>query len=288
MAPVNSCLKHTFTAFNILFAIIGGLILLLTFQRHIFTNFNDDENVQVGIYCLYIVGTVTLVISILGAYGAHRGSKVCLSVFLGCMVTGTLVMLIYGIPAAISRPRVEGIFENFMRSALPLDKAPEDLRNEVETIQTKMHCCGLFSYTDWGNNIPESCTCNPSEDKCLSISYSVSVVPQTLYLYTPGFKCRLITFLFVLLFQDLSFMERFVYSETCFHFLSDKFQLIIDIIIGIFFTLASLALLGTILSSIIIHQMRQTTRPTVVLKIPTTFISPPKYQKFEDEPPAYC
>ncbi|XP_026218236.1 tetraspanin-8-like [Anabas testudineus] len=259
MAPVNSCLKHTFTAFNILFAIIGGLILLLTFQRHIFTNFNDDENVQVGIYCLYIVGTVTLVISILGAYGAHRGSKVCLSVFLGCMVTGTLVMLIYGIPAAISRPRVEGIFENFMRSALPLDKAPEDLRNEVETIQTKMHCCGLFSYTDWGNNIPESCTCNPSEDKCLSISYS-----------------------------DLSFMERFVYSETCFHFLSDKFQLIIDIIIGIFFTLASLALLGTILSSIIIHQMRQTTRPTVVLKIPTTFISPPKYQKFEDEPPAYC
>lgn len=32
-----------------------------------------------GIYVLYVVGTVTMVIASLGAYGAHKENKLCLS-----------------------------------------------------------------------------------------------------------------------------------------------------------------------------------------------------------------
>lgn len=38
------------------------------------------EGRTTGLLVLYIVGSVTMVIAILGAYGAHKESKVCLIV----------------------------------------------------------------------------------------------------------------------------------------------------------------------------------------------------------------
>lgn len=41
-----------------------------------------------------------------------------------------------------------------------------------------MQCCGLFNYTDWRGNYPESCVCRPEEhlepDVCRSVGYLVS------------------------------------------------------------------------------------------------------------------
>lgn len=263
MAQVNTCLKRIFTIFNIFFAIVGGVILGLALISQVLTNVKGGESLEgrtAGLIILYVVGAVTMVIAILGAYGAHKENKVCLIVFLVCMVMGSLLMLRAGIPAAFARPQLEGVLEHRFRQLLPLDSATEDVKNMADGLQTQLHCCGLFSYEDWGQNIPDSCMCNEEEvmeGKCQSIGY-----------------------------RHLLLSGKSVYTKTCFPILLYYVLLVVDIMIGVVFTLAVLALLGMGLSSIMIHQLRYPDRPTV-LTVPTIFSTPPpKYQELHN-PPQY-
>jgi len=41
----------------------------------------------------------------------------------------------------------------------------------------QLHCCGLFSYMDWEDNIPDTCLCDQGEEMegmCQSVSYQVT------------------------------------------------------------------------------------------------------------------
>ncbi|KAM3587712.1 uncharacterized protein V6R79_012532 [Siganus canaliculatus] len=264
MAQINTCLKRTFTIFNILFAIIGGLIICLALLTQIIQSRNGGSGLEgafASILMLYIVGAITMVIAILGAYGAHKENKGCLIAFLVCMVLGTLVMLRGGITTAIGRPMLEDVIEDRFRKLLPLDKADESVRNVANNIQTQLECCGLFSYEDWENNIPSSCMCGPEQEmegKCQTVDY-----------------------------RNLMLRSMSVYTQTCFPIIMHYFLLFADIIIVIFFSLGALALLGMVLSSIMIHSLRYPNRPTILLSVPTVFSSaPPKYQELHN-PPSY-
>ncbi|XP_072233731.1 tetraspanin-8-like [Leuresthes tenuis] len=264
MAQVNCCLKRIFTVFNIFFAIVGGVIIGLTLLSQIVTNAEGGGNLEgrtTGLIGLYIVGAATMMIAILGAYGAHKESKVSLIVFLVCMVIGSLLMLRVGVPAAIARPELEGVLEEKFRQFLPLDKASEEAQDMANSLQLHLHCCGLFSYTDWEDSIPDTCTCTPIvEDDCKAIHLT------ELYRYR----------------------TKSIYSKPCFPIIMRYVHMVADILLGVVFFLAALALLGMILSSIMIHQMRHPNRAVVLLNIPTIFSSPPpKYQELNNPPPPY-
>lgn len=263
MAKVNPCLKRTFTIFNILFAIIGAFIIGMALLSQVLTSVNGGDDLEgrtASLIVLYAVGSITMVIAILGAYGAHKENKVALIVFLVCMVVGSLLMLRTGVPAAAARPRIGGLLEDKFHQLLPLDQASEDVKDMADALQTQLHCCGLFSYEDWEQNIPDSCLCNQEEQmegKCQTVRYRS-------------------------LMQTKS-----VYTKTCFPIVMYYVLMVVDVMIGVVFTLAALALLGMILSSIMIHQMRFPDTPTVLMTVPAIFTSaPPKYQELQN-PPAY-
>nr|XP_020469171.1 tetraspanin-8-like [Monopterus albus] len=261
MAQVNTCLKRIFTIFNLFFAIVGGVIILLALLSQFFTSANGGENLEgrtSGLIVLYVAGIVTLVISILGAYGAHKESRVCLIVFLVCMVIGCLLMLRVGVPIAFARPELKGWMEEKLRSVLPLDKASDNVKNTADGLQAGLHCCGLFSYQDWEDNIPDSrlCSSQEEEEMCQAVGYRMLL------------------------------RETRVYSRPCFPIIMHYILLVVDVMLGIFFTMAALALLGMILSSIMIHQMNSGSRPTMMLTVPTIFSTPPpKYQELHNPPP---
>ncbi|XP_049423360.1 tetraspanin-8-like [Epinephelus fuscoguttatus] len=262
MAQVNGCLSCIFTIFNILFAIIGGLIIVVALIFQILTNDHVEQQLESwtpGFIGLYVVGAITMMIAILGACGAHRESKVSLIVFLVCTVIGTLLMLRVGIRTAAIRPELVRIMETDAHNRLPLDQASEEVKALVEHQQKELHCCGLFSYKDWEDNIPDSCLCNQEEQmegKCEAVRYRVTL------------------------------QRDYVYSQSCFPIIRGLVLRAIDITIGVNLTLAILGLLGMILSSIIIHQMRRPNRPTVLLSVPGIFTPPPKYQELHN-PLAY-
>ncbi|XP_035530691.1 tetraspanin-8-like [Morone saxatilis] len=265
MPQINTCLKRTFTIFNLFFAIIGGAIIVLALLCQSLTNINGGnmEGRTTSLLILYVVGGITMVIAILGAYGAHKESKVCLIVFLVCMVIGSLLMLRAGIPSAIVRPQLEGILEQKFRQFVPLDKASDEVKNIADALQTGMHCCGLFSYTDWEDEIPSSCLCNEEEEMeglCKAADYT-----------------RLLQFR----------SQKLVYAKPCFPMLMHYVLLMADIVLGVIFTLAILAVLGMMLSSIMIHQMRYPERPTLLMHVPAIFTTPPpKYEELHN-PPQY-
>lgn len=263
MAQVNPCLKLVFTIFNVFFAIVGGVIIALALLSQVLTNVEGRENLEgrtTGLIVLYAVGAITMMIAMLGAYGAHKESKVPLIVFLVCMVLGSLLMLRMGIPTAVARPQVEGILEEKFREFVPLDGKPDNVKAMVEALQSSMHCCGLFRYEDWRRDIPDSCQCDPvtEEGECQTVGYRM-------------------------LMQE----QRSIYSKPCFPVLLHYVLLFTDILLGVVFTLAILAIFGMILSSIMIHQLRYPNRPTVLLSVPAVFApAPPKYQELHN-PPAY-
>ncbi|CAJ1054296.1 tetraspanin-8-like [Xyrichtys novacula] len=180
MAKVNGCLKCIFTGFNIFFAIVGGAIIGLALLSQVYTNTSGSEmeGRTTSLLSLYILGTVTMIVAILGAYGANKENKVCLIVFLVCMIVGALAMLRAGFVATAARPLVEPQLEEKFRQLLPLNEAPEEAKAMADGLQTMAHCCGLFSYNDWGNDIPDSCMCDEEEQEeglCQSVGYRVSV-----------------------------------------------------------------------------------------------------------------
>ncbi|CAJ1054298.1 tetraspanin-8-like [Xyrichtys novacula] len=264
MAKVNGCLKCIFTGFNIFFAIVGGAIIGLALLSQVYTNTSGSEmeGRTTSLLSLYILGTVTMIVAILGAYGANKENKVCLIVFLVCMIVGALAMLRAGFVATAARPLVEPQLEEKFRQLLPLNEAPEEAKAMADGLQTMAHCCGLFSYNDWGNDIPDSCMCDEEEQEeglCQSVGYRITMTPK-----------------------------KSIYSQTCFPIIMYYVMLLLDVVMGVAFTLASLAILGMILSSIIIHQLRHPDRPTVLLSVPAVFTpSTPKYQELQYPPPKY-
>ncbi|XP_054480486.1 tetraspanin-8-like [Anoplopoma fimbria] len=263
MAQVNTCLKLIFTVFNVFFAIVGGIIIALALLSQVITKVDggpDLEGRTVGLIVLYTIGAITMVIAILGAYGAHRENRVCLIVFLVCMVIGSLMMLRAGLPAVAAHSRLENVLEQKFRMFLPLDKASDEVKNMADGLQAQLHCCGLFSYTDWEDEIPDSCVCSPEEEE-------------------EAGKCQLVGY------TGLMRQKGSVYSKTCFPIIVYYVRLFSNILIAVVFTLAALALIGMALSSAIIHQMRYPTHPTVLMSVPTIFtMPPPKYQELHNSP----
>ncbi|XP_030006794.1 tetraspanin-8-like [Sphaeramia orbicularis] len=267
MGRINTCLKRIFTIFNILFVIIGIVIIVLAGVVQLYTRDKSDmEHRTQGLIGLYTVGILTTVIALLGAYGAHKESKSSLVSFLVCMVIGGLMMFRAGIYLALARPGGESGLELMLRQLVPLDNQPDKLKDMVETLQYSEHCCGLFGDDDW-KTIPLSCHCQMEEEfgRCKSvIRYKQS---YSSYFHQPSPE------------------QHFVYSKPCFPVIRYFYQLVTDIEIAIVFTLASLALLGTGLSSFMIHQLNRVNRPTVLLTASAIFNpQSPKYQELQNLP----
>ncbi|XP_020514062.1 tetraspanin-8 [Labrus bergylta] len=263
MNQVNTCLKRIFTVFNIFFAIVGGIIIGLALLSQVYTNINGNvEGRTTSLLLLYVVGATTMVIAILGAYGAHKENRGCMIAFLVCMVIGSLMLLRAGIVLASNRSQVEPTLEEKLKLLVPLNQAPQEAQDMANNLQTLAQCCGLFSYEDWRSDIPDSCVCNDEEvmeDLCQTVSYTSIMLTQ-----------------------------KNIYTKPCFPVIIHYLLLIIDIMVGIIFSLATLALLGLALSSLIIHQMRHPNRATVVLSVPAIFApSMPKYQELQNPPPKY-
>ncbi|XP_028810954.1 tetraspanin-8-like isoform X2 [Denticeps clupeoides] len=257
MVSANSLLKALFIFFNQLFVVVGGVIFSLGLLCHVFTNEAEFEERKMGIFYLYLVGALTIIIALLGAYGAHKEKKSMLIVFFVGMCLACSVMLRFAVPSAIIRPQMEEAVESYFRSLVPLDRTPPSTRHMAELLQAQFKCCGIFNgYKDW-QRIPQSCVCQDDEfENC----DSVSLTP-----YETLFSQRV----------------TMVYTQSCGPMLVNYVVKIFDIWLGICFGLAALALLGVVMSSLLLVQMKppKFRRPMIF----SLSSHPPKYSELINE-----
>ncbi|KAJ8398832.1 hypothetical protein AAFF_G00417400 [Aldrovandia affinis] len=227
MAKVNSCFKGVFIFFNVLFGIAGGVILALAILGHAFYHEAEEFNTKmVGVVFMYVLGTVTLVIAFLGAYGAYKEKKWALIVFCSAMALGCCGLLRIAIPMMISRPQILLLVEEHFHS-VDLYRADPEFQSAAEVFQTELKCCGLFNgYQDWGSHIPNSCLC-PSyyeeTDKCERVESSLLEAQEPRY------------------YLDRSIDDKLVYKQPCFPIILKYLDKVFDTMLGIIFGFAVMA-----------------------------------------------
>ncbi|KAG9280538.1 tetraspanin-8 [Astyanax mexicanus] len=163
MSKINLCFKRIFVFFNVLFAILGALILSLGLLAHVQLH-EAGGNKLTGVIVLVVVGFVIFILSVLGAYGAQKENRNVLIAFFVIMCMGTISLFRMAVQIAISREQVISEFQKLGH----LDQADSDIKNTMELLQLNAKCCGLFNgYKDWGNEVPTSCNCEDTKhDRC--------------------------------------------------------------------------------------------------------------------------
>ncbi|XP_029603130.1 uncharacterized protein LOC115188422 isoform X4 [Salmo trutta] len=147
MGIINICVKRAFIFVCVLIGIISTLLLAITLFGHGYFHQSEEIEILPGIAVLYVLEAATLVLSILGVYGAHKEKK------------WAVVLM-------------EELTREEHLGRMPLSGANQTDLEGLYNIQTKFKCCGLVQgYQDWGTDIPLSCLCSDEDStnfKCVA------------------------------------------------------------------------------------------------------------------------
>ncbi|XP_012696808.1 tetraspanin-8-like [Clupea harengus] len=260
MAKANCLLlRNLFIFFNLLFAIAGVVVFVLAVLVHFHLNANEFDRGN-GVIGLYMVGSVTFLISFLGAYGALKNVKWMLVVFLVLMCLSCFTLLRFAMPLAILHPQV-GLLQEEMENVGPLDKTSGDFQRIMGEFQSELFCCGLVNgYRDWNNNVPESCDCTTDEimqDTCLPLP------DNTLQEYYADIQLEVRS-------------TRMVHKQPCGVIIVSK---ALDVILGVLFGFTTLAFLGIVMTCCLLAQrikLGAVAKPSMIFSISS---KPPKYSQ---------
>ncbi|XP_013872432.1 tetraspanin-8 [Austrofundulus limnaeus] len=178
MGRVNIWLKRSYMGVTALIVVICILLLGFTVFNHgVMHTREKAENEIVGLHFLYIFSAVILLFTVFGVFGVWKQKKWALIVFAVGMILGSLLLLFLIINALTATTQMENEMKKEL-DFLPLDNASDSALTVLKHIQKEFECCGLKSYKDWKNNIPESCLCNePSTNPCLLVRDSEQLRP---------------------------------------------------------------------------------------------------------------
>lgn len=230
MGKINGCLKCVFIFFNVLYAILGCLLIFAAVKASAFSN----EMAALGSpsvvwFWLFAIGV--LAISCLGIYAGGSEKASFLKIFAAFMVAGMIIMLCFGIYFAVTRNKMKYLFESASKQAAEPYMENDGLKAMLEGLQATAQCCGIVGPTDWGDDIPNSCDCKQE--------YGVSTFGYA------GCRARP---------QGTTGPDQ-IYDKSCSETLFSWIDLAFQIGMGFCFGLAVTALLGLLISLLMIHQV---------------------------------
>uniref|UniRef100_A0A8C2Z3G1 Tetraspanin n=1 Tax=Cyclopterus lumpus TaxID=8103 RepID=A0A8C2Z3G1_CYCLU len=176
MGKVNVCLKRSYIMVISVIATLSALMLAVTLFTHgRFSRVDDEtETMLPGLQLMYSISIITLILAIIGVYGACKEKKWALIMFAVGMILGTLFLIASDIQALAQRPKVA---EHLKMHYMMLQNNASGITDDLRDVHIKFQCCGLDQgYLDWGYDIPESCLCTEeSTNPCGSSQKQQSV-----------------------------------------------------------------------------------------------------------------
>ncbi|XP_053200000.1 tetraspanin-8-like [Scomber japonicus] len=226
MGKINECLKKTFIIFNSVFLGFGFMMIFGLIKASIRSH-KEISLVEGQALIWFGVFTIcVLAISCLGIYVGKSENYLLLKVFTGFMVVGLIIMLIFGIIVVVERNKVKSSFTSTSSEYTKLLMDDNEFRSALHEIQRSVKCCGLTSAADWGDEIPRSCACGYYGSGCTSRP-QVATGPDE------------------------------IYAQTCGVFIFETMDYEFKIAMGLFFGLAVIALLGLLVSFLMIYQIKR-------------------------------
>lgn len=141
---------------------------------------------------LIIIGSLMLMITFFGCFGALRNGTWSLRMFIGILVAVLLLQIVAAVLGFLFSDVVWERTEKFMRKAITRYREDLDLENVIDFVQKKLQCCGVNSYKDWGHNVYFQCLeNNPSLEACgVPFSCCVQRRNETVFNTMCGYKVQ--------------------------------------------------------------------------------------------------
>ncbi|XP_040009368.1 tetraspanin-8-like isoform X2 [Xiphias gladius] len=163
MGNVDVCLKRGYITVASVIGIVSALLLAITVFSHGYVH--EQEEMLKDLQIMYIISIVTLLLTIIGVFGAWKKKKWAL------------------ISVA------EELKRQYLNMGL-LSNTSWIFKGRLKEAQMELQCCGLDQgYVDWGYDIPESCMCTEeSTNPCVaaprdSILFEHSINDEPIMIY---------------------------------------------------------------------------------------------------------
>ncbi|KAK9525641.1 hypothetical protein VZT92_016327 [Zoarces viviparus] len=245
MGKVNVCLKRSYIAVTTLITILSALLLAATLLFHgLLHNHEEIETILPGLFSMYGISIITLILAIIGVYGACKEKKWALILFVVGMILGSLFLIASDIIGLAERPQEAEQLKRHYLQMLPLNNASETTIEGLKEIQSEFQCCGLDQgYMDWGDNIPQSCLCSPeATNPCVEAPRTSSLSEYTM---------------------NDQYVK--VYKESCLPYLIADEMMVINTTLGILLGVALLWILTAALCICILCQLSKNDEIPVVV-----------------------
>ncbi|KAK5896224.1 hypothetical protein CgunFtcFv8_009847 [Champsocephalus gunnari] len=227
MGKINGCIKCLFIFFNVVFAILGGVLVFGAVQA---TPFSHQVAAVGGPSPAWswVFALGVLILPVLGIVAACMEKELVFRIFAGFMVAGMIIMLIFGIVVAVSRNTLKDSLDSASADAAKPFMEDKEMKSILMRFEEGTQCCGVVSSSDWGDDISRSCECK---------------------MQRAGFRCKAKP-------AGARGPDQ-IYATSCSGALFEFFDLFFKIIMGICFTFAILALLALLMSVLMVQQIRK-------------------------------
>ncbi|XP_068163333.1 23 kDa integral membrane protein-like [Antennarius striatus] len=121
----------------------------------------DQLSSSDGLLVLQVFGPVTVVLSILGVCATTLDIKTLLLVFSALIFVEFVALMIVASPLVQVQAQMDGAVDEVFLNVTPLHRQEDYIQNELRKLQASDSCCGLRSFEDWENKLPDSCFCKP-------------------------------------------------------------------------------------------------------------------------------
>ncbi|KAL3977065.1 katanin p80 WD40 repeat-containing subunit B1 [Sarotherodon galilaeus] len=238
MGKINGCIKCIFIFFNVVFMILGCVLIYGT-VRVTAMSVQMSSFGMPGLGWAWVFAIGVLGVSSLGIYAACSEKALFLKIFAGFMGTGMIIMMIFGIIVAVQRNQIKTIFYSGSSEEVEPFMKEKSFRDGLEVIQQSLSCCGIVSVNDWGDDIPDSCAC---------VSSNLGYGGYGGYGGFGSTKCKV---------KPLGARgPATVYAQSCGDFIFSALDMIFKIALGFCFGFAVTALMGLLITIFMIHQVK--------------------------------
>ncbi|ESN99860.1 hypothetical protein HELRODRAFT_83813 [Helobdella robusta] len=170
-SEVSSVIKYLVFFFNIIFWILGGLMLAIGLwawvEKDMFTNINKLSQIPLDpALFLILVGGLIFVIGFTGCIGALRENTFLLMIY--CVSVGIIFFceMAVGIIVFMYKDWVRETVKEQLKSMIVQYRDDPDLQNLIDWVQEDwLKCCGVEGYDDWNWNVYFNCS-SPSREAC--------------------------------------------------------------------------------------------------------------------------
>ncbi|CAH2086794.1 unnamed protein product [Euphydryas editha] len=147
------CIKYMLLCVTAIFVLTSALIISVgTTIYAIYYDvsfFLDTQQFSPATF-IVVIGVIMLFVSLFGCIGALKESTCLVNIFAVILSLVLVLEVAAAIAAYTLRSQVADMLDENLKEAIPLYYSRNEVTDAFDFIQSRLNCCGVDSYLDWG------------------------------------------------------------------------------------------------------------------------------------------